>query len=51
VLTEEGWSVLGTAVPRLEAIAQSYGDLIRPGLGPYTAVAEELLDLLAEAAA
>ena len=50
-LTEDGWSVLGTEVPRLEAIAQSYGDLIRPGLGPYTAVTEELLDLLGEAAA
>lgn len=50
-LTEDGWSVLGTAVPRLEALAQSYGDLIAPGLGPYAAVAEELLDVLGEAAA
>jgi len=50
-LVEAGWSVLGTAVPRLEALAQSYGDLIAPGLGPYAAVAEELLDVLAEAAA
>ena len=50
-LVEDGWSVLATAVPRLEAISQSYGDPIRAGLGPYAAVAEELLDLLGERAA
>lgn len=50
-LSEDGWSVLGTAVPRLEALSQAYGDLIRPGLGPYAAVVEELLDVLGEAAA
>lgn len=50
-LVEDGWSVLATTVPRLEALAQSYGDLIVPGLGPYAVVAEELLDVLGEAAA
>jgi chromosome partitioning protein len=50
-LTEDGWTVLATAVPRLEALSQSYGDLIRPGVGPYAAVAAELLDVLQERAA
>jgi chromosome partitioning protein len=50
-LTEDGWSVLETAVPRLEALSQSYGDLIRTGVGPYAVVAAELLDVLGEAAA
>jgi chromosome partitioning protein len=50
-LREDGWSVLHTAVPRLEALSQSYGDLIPPGLGPYKVVADELLAILARAAA
>lgn len=50
-LREDGWNVLGTAVPRLEALSQSYGDLIPPGLGPYAVVAAELLDVLERAAA
>jgi len=50
-LTEDGWDVLATAVPRLEALSQSYGDLIRPGTGPYAVVAAELLDILGERAA
>lgn len=50
-LVEDGWAVLRTAVPRLEALAQSYGDPIRPGVGPYALVVDELLDVLAAAAA
>jgi chromosome partitioning protein len=50
-LREDGWSVLHTAVPRLEALSQSYGDLIPPGLGPYAVVAAELLGILGRAAA
>lgn len=44
-LSDDGWHVLKTQVPRLELLAQSYGDPIKPG-GPYGVVAEELLDLL-----
>jgi chromosome partitioning protein len=50
-LTEDGWNVLATSVPRLEALSQAYGDLIRPGVGPYAYVVEELLDVLGELAA
>lgn len=49
-LVEDGWSVLHTVVPRLEVIAQSYGDPIRLG-GPYAAAVSELLDELGAAAA
>jgi chromosome partitioning protein len=45
-LSEDGWSVMKVAVPRLEALSQSYGDLIRPGLGPYALVAGELLEVV-----
>jgi chromosome partitioning protein len=51
-LVEDGWSVLKTAVPRLEAIAQSYGDPIRAHAGgPYQWVTDELLDILGRVAA
>lgn len=50
-LVEDGWTVLATHVPRLEALAQSYGDPIRAGAGgPYALVVGELLDVLEAAA-
>ena len=44
-LAEDGWHVLSAQVPRLEALAQAYGDVVPQG-GPYAVVAAELLDLL-----
>lgn len=44
-LAEDGWRVLGAQVPRLEALAQAYGDAV-PESGPYAVVAAEVLDLL-----
>lgn len=49
-LVDDGWAVMRTGVPRLEVLAQAYGDPIRLG-GPYAAVAAELLDELGTAAA
>jgi chromosome partitioning protein len=45
-LTEDGWRVLDAQVPRLEALAQAYGDPVRAAGGPYAVVANEVLDLL-----
>jgi chromosome partitioning protein len=50
-LSQDGWTVLATSVPRLEALSQSYGDPIRPGAGPYAVVAAELLAVLGRVAA
>jgi chromosome partitioning protein len=47
-LDEDGWTVLRTDVRRLEAFAQSGGDLIVVGAGWYAAAAAEVLDVLAE---
>ena len=44
-LTADGWSVMSAQVPRLEALAQAYGDEVRAS-GPYSIVAAELLDLM-----
>lgn len=44
-LAEDGWHVLAAQVPRLEALAQAYGDAV-PAAGPYGVVAAELLDVL-----
>jgi chromosome partitioning protein len=44
-LIADGWTVMSTQVPRLEALAQAYGDEVRT-TGPYSVVAAELLDLL-----
>lgn len=43
-LEDDGWTVLTAEVRRLEAIAQAAGDPIT-NLGPYEAVADEILDL------
>jgi chromosome partitioning protein len=44
-LTADGWQVMAAFVPRLEALAQSYGDPVATG-GPYSVVASELLDAM-----
>lgn len=45
-LTQDGWRVLDAQVPRLEQLAQAYGDPVRATGGPYAVVAAEMLDLL-----
>jgi chromosome partitioning protein len=45
-LADDGWRVLDTQVPRLEQLAQAYGDPVRAAGGPYAVVANEVLDLL-----
>lgn len=46
-LSDDGWRVLSAQVPRLEVLAQAYGDPV-PTSGPYAVVAAEVLDLLLE---